>query len=54
MGNITKEHCQRMAEKNTEFEKAQGEADANFMFFPRTARRQPKHILYSLQLMWRQ
>lgn len=43
-----------MAEENTQFEKAQGEADTNLMFFPRTARRQPKHILYNLQLVCRQ
>ena len=40
-------------EENTEFEKPQGEAETNFMFFPPTARRQPKHILYNLQLMCR-
>lgn len=46
MGNYIKEHLQRMTEENTEFEKAQGEADSDFMFFPRTTRHQPKHILY--------
>ena len=49
-----KEHRQRMAEENTEFEKAQGEADSNFMFFPRTARHQPKHIPDNLHLICRQ
>lgn len=52
MGNNMKEHCQRMAEDNTEFEKEQGEADSN-LIFPRTARHQPKHILYNLQLICR-
>lgn len=42
-----KEHRQRMTEENTEFEKAQGEADSDFVFFPRTTRHQPKHILYN-------
>lgn len=27
-----REHRQRMAKENTEFEEAQGEADSNFMF----------------------
>ena len=49
-----KEHRQRMTEENTEFEKAQGEADSDFVFFPRTTRHQPKHILFNLQLMCRQ
>ena len=42
-----------MTEENTEFEKPQGEADSDFMFFLRTTRHQPKHILCNLQLILR-
>ena len=40
--------------EHPKFEKAPSKSDTNFMFFPRTARRQPKHILYNLQLVCRQ
>lgn len=45
MRNNVEEHRQRMAEENTEFKKAQGEADSNFMFFlERTAATQRPHV----------
>lgn len=52
-----KEHRQRMAEENTEFEKAQGKADSNLMFFfsnGKTSTEDSLYFLHNFQLVCRQ